>query len=593
MYSPKPTIKHKFFFRFLPVAFSSALLAGGCALSDISPADTKPSLQVQEEFDDFLDELFVSEMSQSDSFSVHFSMEHPENYDVSLSEPTWGELPSADTKESVKEIAAAQKALEDFSYNALTPEQKLTYDTLLVSLDIALEGSQYLDFSQLFSPMKGLQTQIPLLLSEYDFHSVQDVDDYLLLVTQSYDFVSACLEYQKMLAKKGYCLTDYSSKEVQKQCMEFLAPAENCLIPVFNEKIEALDTLEESRIADYKARHEAALKDALIPAYQLIITELSEMEGQRQDNGGLSGYKNGKQYYEYLVRSYTGSDKSVKELISLTEKKMTADIRQLSSLLVEDPRLYDALSDYQYIYSEPADILTHLKESAVSDFPDIPLEHYTVKAVPQSLETLSSPAFYLIAPIDNLEKQVIYINNSDDYRSMDLFPTLAHEGFPGHMYAGYYYNSLDPHPIRSLLGPAGYHEGWAQYAENYAYQYSGLDSNLAACLALNDIYSYALYARLDLGIHYQGWNLSKLENFLQQQGLDTAQAETLYYTLVDDPAAYLPYYISYVEILELRNKAEKALKDDFSLMEFHDFFLTTGPTYFDIMEKHMKTEFLP
>lgn len=592
MYSQKTTLKHKFFFRFLPITFSSALLASSCALPDVTPADTKPSLQVQEEFDDFLDELFASEMSQSDSFSVHFSMEHPEHYDVSLSEPGWGDIPSADTEKTAKDISAAKEALDEFSYSALTTEQKITYDTLLAALETAQEGSQYPAFSQLFSPMKGLQTQIPLLLSEYDFHSVQDVEDYLVLVEQSYDFVSACLEYQHTLAENGYCLTDYSSAEVREQCMEFLAPAENCLIPVFHDKLKALDSLEESQIADYQNQHETALKNSLIPAYELIISELSKMEGKRQDDSGLSHYKHGRQYYEYLIRSYTGSDKSVKELISLTEQTMTADIKQLSALLVEDPQLYDALSDDQYIYSDPADILTHLKESALQDFPEIPLEYYTVKDVPKSLESLSSPAFYLISPIDNLEKQVIYINNSDEYASMDLFPTLAHEGFPGHMYAGYYYNSLEPHPIRSLLGPTGYHEGWAQYAENYAYQYSGLDSTLAACLALNDIYSYALYARLDMGIHYQDWNLSNVENYLKQQGLDTVQAERVYYTLVDDPAAYLPYYISYLEILELRNEAEKKLGEDFSLMEFHDFFLSTGPTYFDVMEKHMKTEFL-
>lgn len=592
MYSHKSTLNPKMFFRFLPVILTLSILAGGCTLPQTELADAKPSLQVQEEFDDFTDELFAAGMSQSDSFSVHFSMEHPENYNVSISEPTWGEIPSDDTSKTAEEISDALKTLKDFSYDALTTEQKITYDTLLISLETAQEGSQYTDFSQLFSPMKGLQTQIPLLLSEYDFHSIQDIEDYLSLVEQSYDYVSACLEYQHKIAEKGYCLTDYSSAEVQKQCMEFLAPAENCLIPVFNEKLNTLGSLDDSQITEYKSRHEAALKDSLIPAYQLIISELSEMEGMRKDNSGLSHYKNGKQYYEYLVRSYTGSDKSVKKLISQTEKKITADIRYLSSLLAEDPQLYDALLDYQYIYSKPEDILSHLQKSIPQDFPDLLPEHYTLKEVPQSLEALSSPAFYLISPIDNLEKQVIYINNSDEYASMDLFPTLAHEGFPGHMYAGYYYNSLNPHPIRSLLGPTGYHEGWAQYGENYAYQYSGLDSNLADCLALNNVYSYALYARLDMGIHYQNWNLPKVETYLENQGLDTAQAETIYYTLVDDPAAYLPYYISYVEILELRDEAEETLKEDFSLLDFHEFFLSTGPTYFDVMKKHMKAEFL-
>lgn len=579
--------KIKFFTLFALLLFSSCW---GCALPSTSNQDSTSSQSKleQAEFEKFSDELFASEMSSSDTISIHFSMETPSDYGVDVPETTWGSIESDDYLENKQMLRSLEKKLNSYDYDRLTKEQQLTYDTLDIFLETELKGCKYYEFSDPFSPMRGIQTQIPLVLSEYDFNSKDDIENYLTLLEQSYDYIKSCLDYEKTRSKNGYFMTDYSSEKVREQCMEFLAPPENCLIPVFNDKLSGFEQLSEEEAGDYKARNEAAISTSLIPGYQLIITKLQELEGTRSSDKGLADFKEGKKYYEYLVRSYTGSDKPVKDLIALTEDHIRANLVHMQTLMNDNPELGTMLETYEFSPTEPDAILDHLRDSITEDFPAIPYDAYTLKYVPPSLESLSNPAFYLIPPLDNMEKQVIYINNGVEYESMDLFPVLAHEGFPGHLYASVYFSSLNPHPIRSLLGTTGYHEGWAQYVENYSYQYSGLDSNVAAFLALNSSYSYALYARLDMGVHYQGWDLEDTETYLYEHGADSSFAEEIYYTLVDDPASYLPYYISYLEIMELRDTAKKELGNDFSIKDFHEFFLTTGPTYFDVIAKEME-----
>lgn len=589
--------KRKLFSHMVALFCSLALFCSGCTFDFSEDTVNKVSKnqsaqETSAAFEEYLDELFASEMSESDTISIHFSMEHPENYGVEVPEVTWGTVEASDYRETKQQLSSFLKELENFDYDKLSEEQQIIYDTLEAFIENELNGCKYSDFAEIFSPMSGLQTQIPLILSEYDFNTRDDIEDYLTLLEQSYDYIEDCLEYEEARAKKGYFLTDTSAEDVKEQCLVFLAPTENCLIPVFNEKIAAFEELSQEEITAYQKRHKEAIEDYLIPAYQLIITKLSELEGTRTDDLGLSSYSDGKKYYEYLVRAYTGSDKSVDELIDITEDRLYANIVHMQSLASENPDLYSALDVYEYPYTEPEEILEHLKECITEDFPEIAYDSYTLKYVPKSLEDLSNPAFYMIPPIDNMEKEVIYINNSDEYAHMDLFPTLAHEGFPGHLYQCTYFNSLNPHPVRSLLGPTGYHEGWAQYVENYSFQYSGLDSSIAAFLALNTSFSYGLYSRIDMGIHYEGWDVSDTQNYCYRFGVDYDTAEEVFYDLIDEPAAYLPYYISYVEIMELREAAQEALGDDFSLKDFHEFFLTVGPTYFDVIEKHMEEQLL-
>ena len=90
-----------------------------------------------------------------------------------------------------------------------------------------------------------------------------------------------------------------------------------------------------------------------------------------------------------------------------------------------------------------------------------------------------SPAFYLTPPLDTRTPNIIYINPSDQRSNLELFTTLSHEGFPGHLYQTIFFGNTEPSDIRYLITSSGYIEGWATYIESYGYQYASnyLDDN--------------------------------------------------------------------------------------------------------------------
>ena len=261
---------------------------------------------------------------------------------------------------------------------------------------------------------------------------------------------------------------------------------------------------------------------------------------------------------------------------------------QLSELLTKNPILAKESESYQLDTSDPSQILAQLKETIKKDFPEAPDANFTVKYVDEALEDYLSPAFYLTSPIDDYKENSIYINEGSHYEKMKFFTTLAHEGFPGHLYQNVFANTSGLPSVRQLLNYSGYTEGWATYVEMISYQYAGLDKDLAKVLQLNQSILLSLYASMDMGIHYQGWDASDVKNFLSDYGISNASAANdTYEYILGEPANYLKYYIGYLKFLDLQKYAKKALGEKYTDRAFHEAVLRIGPAPFDIIKKYL------
>ena len=545
-------------------------------------------ISVQSGFEDFLQETFAEEMSQNTA-NLHFAIEHPENYGIEDFDATWGEFNYLDNSATVKDMEAILNKLTTFDYDALTYEQQLIYDILKKYMETQLTAKDYTLFASAFSPMSGFQGQLPIIFSEYDFRSKEDIDDYISLLNTVDDYIKILCDYELYRLEKGYSMTDVSIGNAIEQCNDFINSEPNCLRPVFENKINDFSSLTDDERKNYMDSFDKGISESLIPAYKLIISTLTEIKAQDKSKHGLCNYENGKDFYEYLVRDNTGSAKTVDELYKMIESEMQKASLGISKLFLKNNDLEQDMTNYKYPTDDPDKMLEMLISALEEDFPAAVNDKYSLNYVPESLESTMSPAFYLIPPIDNLKRNIIYINQGDEYASMDLFPTIAHEGFPGHMYQTNYFYSLNPHYFRSLLSFNGYSEGWAQYIETcYAYKYAGMDSDLAKAFEYNTSFSFALYCMVDIGVNYYGWDYDKTEDFLKLYVGDNDQViSEIYYTMTDEPAVYLRYYIGYLEILSLKEKASKALGSGFDIKEFHKFLLEIGPCQYDIIEDRM------
>lgn len=552
---------------------------------------TKEQISVQSDFEKFLHDLFIDEMTSSSSISLHFSIEHPENFDMEKPKPNWGEeLNYKDTSANEAELKDTLNKLKTFDYDALTYEQQLIYDIFKEYLEDEQDAAGYLLFTSAFAPMSGLQSELPIIFSEYDFLEKADIDDYISLLNTSYSYVKSMCDYELYRMEKGYALSNYSIKKIIDQCNEFINANPNCIRPIFESKLKDFGELTDEEISSYMEQFDKGLNEQLIPGYKLIITTLETIEKSNPSMGGLCNYENGKDFYEYLVKNNSGSDRSVDDLNKLINNKMTEYLDTITGLSMQNPSLLTDMEEYEYFTDDPSEMLDHLIDALEEDFPAATNDKYTINYVPKSLESTMNPAYYLVPPIDNPNRNNIYINNYEEYAHMDLFPTIAHEGFPGHMYQTTYFYSLNPHYIRSLLSFNGYVEGWAKYIELcYSYTYSGMDKNLAKAYECNDAFGFALYCLCDIGINYLGWDYDDTASFLATYvGSDKDVIEEIYYTMIDEPTVYMRYYVGYLEIDSLKEDAMKDLGSAFDIKEFHRFILEIGPCQFEIIEDRME-----
>lgn len=560
----------------------------------LSSSDTSTTKKyennTQYNFDQYTNELFSSQLS-SDWLSLHFYLEHPEDWDIDTSHPTLGDYSYQSMIESQDYYINQINYLKSINYDELYPSQQLIYDTLMSSFTSQLDFGDLCLCSEVLSPTTGLQAQFPVLLSEYAFNNQHDIDNYLVLLSQVKDYFHKICQFQVTKAKKDSFISTFCLDKIIDQCKDFITNddiKDNLLWTSFYNRISTVDFLSDKEKNEYLSKNKQLLQNSVIPAYQLIISTLSDLKqkGYCKNEEGLCKLKNGKSYYEYLVRSYTGSSKNVLEQKAMIQTQLAKDVRTMYSLLNVSPELEEKFSSIKENNQKPEEILKQLSKKAAKDFPIEDNYSFHIKYVDKSLENHLSPAFYMSPPIDSDSKNTIYINNSSTDTSQSLFTTLAHEGIPGHMFQANYFADTNPLPIRHLLNFGGYSEGWATYTELLSYNYEYDDEQLATALACNASYSLALYSLCDIGVNYEGWSKKKTTKFLSHYSIeDEKVCESIYEAVVEEPANYLQYYVGYLEIVELKNKLLKKYGTDFNLKTFHTAFLSVGPTSFDVMEK--------
>ena len=562
-----------------------SLQTTGCSLF------TKKTVNPEEEqarFNEYVQNMFIEDV-QSDSITLNYTLANPEKYGITDYEPTFGECSVEQSKKDLVETENAYSTLTDFSYDALTEDQQLLYDILDDYLKVDKSDEKFLLYGEPLGSTTGLQAQLPVLLAEYNFYDKEDIDHYLELLTCIGDYFSEVEQYEKAKSEAGLFMSDHNADNIIAQCEEFTRkPDNNYMITLFNDRIDEYEGLTEEEKEDYKKRNKDAIFNHVIPAYNHLTEFLKGLKGTGKNDGGVCHFKDGKEYYEKLAQGITGSDKTISEMKTALTRTITKSAMAMDALTMNDDSIYDAFFKMEFPMTKPKKIIDYLKDEISNDFPKLEPVDCDIKYVHESMEDYLSPAFYLTPALDNYKDNNIYINRGGNNDMSTIFTTLAHEGYPGHLYQNVYFNQQEPEPIRALLNYGGYSEGWATYCEMYSYDISGLDKNLANFAKQYNILMLCMYAEMDIGVNYDGWSLEELQDYLSDYGVtEKDAAQEVFDIVVDDPANYLQYVIGYIEFADLRSTAEAELGDDFNAKEFHTFLLDIGPASFPVIEKYM------
>ncbi len=536
-------------------------------------------------FEEFAKSLFVEEVT-ADTISLRYSLSRPENYGISDYPITLGSVKDAVSPD--ENALAMYEQLLTYDPASLPEEDHLTYLSLKHHLDLILQDDFSPYLSELLGPTTGYQAQLPIVLAEYRFENKDDVEHYLALLPCVYDYFKEIADFEREKSAAGYFMNDETAKEIIAQCKDFVKDMdEHFLISTFEERLESLDlTLSEK--TGYILENRTALHSYVFPAYDMLAETLTECLGSGKNEYGMSYFENGKEYYALLANISTGSDKSMEELKDMLSAAITEGCNTMAVALAKDPAIYDNAFAPDYPETDPKQIIEYVTAKSSKDFPYVNCGDYTVKYIPKSLEDYVSPAMYLVPPIDDYEAGVIYINKNPRYDLSTLFPTIVHEGYPGHLYQTIASLSTEIHPLRYLLSPTGYEEGWATYVETYCYKYAGFSDALTSFLQADQVATLCLYALSDIYIHYEGYTPSQLAEFLGGYGFPEDSSNLVYQTLLSEPGAYLPYAVGYLEFAELQQLAKELWEEEYSDYAFHEFLLETGPMPFEVIGDLMR-----
>lgn len=551
-------------------------------------ANTDSESKVQENFDSFLEKLFQSEVS-ANTINMHYTLRNPENYGITDYKVTYGEVSKESHQSSVAAAENILSVLDGFSTKQMDVSRNLTYEILRGEIETQLEGADFYLYQEILRPSTGVQAELPVLMAEYAFYDEKDVQDYLTLLKQTPEYFHQILLFEIEKANGGLFMTDFAAEDIMNQCRNFVEGGENnYLISTFNDKIDQMQEITDQQKTAYKEQNKEAVLDFVIPSYETMIKGLEKLKGAGKNQEGLCHLPKGKEYYEFLVKSYTGSEKSIEEMMKATEEQRAKDMTEAAKILSEQPELLSQSTSYAFEQEDPNVILQELQGKMQNDFPAPPDINFTIKYVHPSLEEYMAPAFYLSVPIDDITQNSIYINGSNHYQKLKLYTTLAHEGYPGHLYQNVMERSQNFPSIRSLLGSSGYSEGWATYVEMISYSYAEIDRKLSSLLQKDQSALLSLYATADMGIHYEGWSLSDMMDFFgKYQIKDTETLTEIFHLIVEEPAHYLKYYIGYLEFLQLKEYVKDLYGDQYSDYKFHEALMKIGPAQFKIIKKYL------
>ncbi len=569
--------------------------SSGCSMPGIGGDRHNP--QASSDFAAICSDMTTYILSQ-DGITCNYNVMNVENYIKGERPSTLGSYSPDAAKSEFTFLENKLSLLKEIKRSSLTEKEQLAYDALSGTLENALELGQYSMYEEPLSPVSGIQSQLPVLLAEYHFYDITYVDTYFSILRSVPDYFTQILEFEKKKLENGFFMSSEQADVIIKQCSDFIAnPDDNYLIDVFDDKITQLEGITPEQAETYCDTNEDIIKNVIIPAYNNIITSLGSMKSSsfttrgmcKMNPSGDSMDKNGLEYYSLLFRQQTNSSMNPDKAFELLEDTLSKCKSDIAKALAKDGSIYDNLEMSVREDATAQDILATLKQKINDSYPALKSDsEIKLKPVHSSLENTLSPAMYLTPPIDAAASDCIYINNASCTRS-ELFTTLAHEGYPGHLYQTRYFMESEPVQLRLIMNFSGYVEGWATYAELDSYGYAGMDALKTSVLKNNKLALLCIYSMIDIGIHYMGWDITDCTRLLIENGIDdSAVAKEIFLSVASEPALYPKYTISCIEFLNMEQYMRNKLGDKYDPVSFHKLILDIGPIWFEVLWKKIK-----
>ncbi len=482
-----------------------------------------------------------------------------------------------------------------------TDQEKISQELLLREFDMDEEAAEFKEWEMPLTQMDGIYAAYPRLVAELSFTTVKDYDDWIArlhAIPHAFDQVttnmSIGMDDHRVPPKYILQLALVQVKQLANQ-----KPEDSPLALPLKNFPAAISATEQARI---KSEMLDAISKEVLPAYQRFarFLELSYVPAGR-DKPGIDALPDGARYYQFLIKRTTTTNltaaqihqigldevgKDEAEMLAIAQKLGFKDLASFRASLKTDPNQHPATAEA--LIAAYKGYLGPMQARLPQLFGTLPKAPFEVTTVPDYLAKTSAPAYYESGSPDGSRPGRLFIDTYDaTHRNLYSVESIAyHEGIPGHHLQISIAQEMTGIPeFRKFEGYTAYVEGWAFYSEHLGKDVGLYQDPYSDYGRLENEVWRAIRLVVDTGVHSQGWTRDQMVQYFRDHSYidePSIQAEVDRY--VAWPSQALAYKIGQLKILELRDRAKKALGDKFDIRAFHDQVIDSGALPLDVLD---------
>jgi len=527
----------------------------------------------------------------------------------------YGKWDDASDAAEVAQYERGQAALAqmetEFDKDQLSQASQLSYRLFQARAERSSNAFPFRRNAYIFDQMNGAQSQMPaFMINIHRVASKADAEAYVSRLDAAGLLIQSLVVQSAERADSGIIVPDWVFPYVIADAKNVISGApfeDGADSPIYADLKKKVADLEisEAEKSDLVARGGAAMINSFKPAYEKLIAEMERQQATAVDGDGIWRFKDGAAYYAERLNNYTTTDLTADEIHQIGLDNVER-IHGLMRNIMTDVGFEGSLQDFFEHLRSSDEFYYDTREAYLADvdgklaaitamlpefFNTLPKAPLVIKPVEAFREKSGGKAFYNGPAPDGSRPGTYYVNlyNLRSMSKTELEALAYHEGLPGHHLQRSIQTELgDLPPFRRFGGWTAYTEGWGLYSEELGKDMGFYEDPYSDFGRLGMELWRACRLVVDTGIHHKRWSREEAIQYLTDntpnpEG-DIRKAIERYIVYPGQATAYM---IGKLKILELRTRAQDALGDKFSMGEFHDVVLKSGPVPLNIMEERI------
>ena len=535
-------------------------------------------------------------------------LKHNPEFASSLGDKRYNDQTSDYSVQAVNDALAREQKfllrLASIDPTGFTDQEKTSQDLLIREFELDEEGAEFKDWEMPVNQMGGIYNDYPRLAAMLSFTTVKDYDDWIARLHALPTAFAQVTENMSIGLEDGRVPPKYLLEKALDEVKQLAnqKPEDSPLALPIKNFPAAIPAAEQERIKT--AMLDAITKEDL-PAYLRFarFLEVSYIPAGRA-KPGIDSLPDGKKYYQFLIKQTTTTNltadqihqigldevkKDEAEMLAIAQKLGFQDLKSFRESLKTNPKLHpasaDALLDTYRGYLKP------MQAKLPELFGTLPRAPFEVVAVPDFMAKTSAPAYYQPGTTDGSRPGRLFIDtyNAAERNLYGVESIAYHEGIPGHHLQISIAHELTGLPeFRKYGRYTAYTEGWGLYAERLGKDVGFYQDPYSDYGRLEADIWRAIRLVVDTGVHSEGWTREQMvAYFHDHSNVDEPSVQAEVDRYIAWPSQALSYKIGQLKILELRDRAQKALGAKFDIRAFHDQVLDAGALPLDVLEKRV------